>query len=301
MNFEKSTQPPSGEKDAILIAQLRAEIEMLNRSVQQTTQWETLKKFGIEPYSVKANDTVEQLVQEREAEIQHLEQASHSPRKNDSVSKEDARIAQIHAELDTLNEAVHQGIERDTLKKLDVSVSAGTRTHDFIEAEANKRLDELRHLEKPDVLADSVAEDEERYRVHHIKASEPGSATKENIEALEQFHGLNFESPRGHVALPEGTHFAQFDKVPFHATGHKDPNRKGFEKGFEYNINQKALKGVLLEVDGGQLFRGDDLQSRFFVVCKVQNIHLPFYISSAGTGGKRQDEWYPFFGTAGSG
>ena len=58
MNFEKSTQPPSGEKDAILIAQLRAEIEMLNRSVQQTTQWETLKKFGIEPYSVKANDTV---------------------------------------------------------------------------------------------------------------------------------------------------------------------------------------------------------------------------------------------------
>ena len=298
MNFEKSTQSPSGEKDTALIAQLRAEIEILNRSVQQTTQWETLQKFGIEPYSVKANDTVEQLVQEREAEIQHLEQTSHSPRKDASVSKEDARVTQIHAEIDVLNEAIHRGTARDTLKDLGVSVSAGTHTHDFIEAEANKRLDELRHLEKPHVLADSFAEDEERYRVHHIKALEPGSATKENIEALEQFHGLNFESPRGHVTLPEGAHLAQFDGEVFHATLHKNPNQKGYEKGFEYNINQEALKGVLLEVDGGQLFRADT-DSRFIVICKVQNIHVPFYISSDGTDGKRASEWYPFFGRAG--
>lgn len=149
-------------------------------------------------------------------------------------------------------------------------------------------------LEKPSVSKDTVPNAAEKYRVGDAKPPEPATAEKEHLEVSEQFHGLSFESLRGHVALPEDAHLAQFNNEPLEL-GHRVNG-----KIYEYNINQDALKGVLLEVDGGQLFRGDDLD-RFFVVCKVQNIHVPFYVSSDGTGGKRQDEWYPFFGTGGSG
>lgn len=61
-------------------------------------------------------------------------------------------------------------------------------------------------------------------------------------------------------------------------------------------INASALKEVLLEVEGIQIFRA---LKRFMVVAKVGNIHLPFYISSEGTSGKQAGAWYPFFGYTG--
>lgn len=61
-------------------------------------------------------------------------------------------------------------------------------------------------------------------------------------------------------------------------------------------INKPALKGVLLEVEGAQIFKA---VNRLMVLAKVGNIHVPFYISSKGTDGKREGEWYPFFGYTG--
>lgn len=62
----------------------------------------------------------------------------------------------------------------------------------------------------------------------------------------------------------------------------------------EVYINNPKLQGVLLARNGNYLFRA--MQGRFFVIAKVGNFYLPFYISSAGTSGKNEGEWYPFFG-----
>jgi hypothetical protein len=71
-------------------------------------------------------------------------------------------------------------------------------------------------------------------------------------------------------------------------------------KGVEYKVkaNFKNLQDVLLGRNGKYLFRG--MQGRFFVLAKVGDFYLPFYISSAGTSGKKQGEWYPFFGYTGN-
>lgn len=62
----------------------------------------------------------------------------------------------------------------------------------------------------------------------------------------------------------------------------------------EVYINNPKLQGTLLARNGNYLFRA--MQGRFFVIAKVGNFYLPFYISSAGTSGKNEGEWYPFFG-----
>ena len=59
-------------------------------------------------------------------------------------------------------------------------------------------------------------------------------------------------------------------------------------------INKPALKGVLLESNGAEIFRA--MGGRIFVVAKVGDMHLPFYISSSGTSGKKEGAWHPFFG-----
>jgi hypothetical protein len=103
---------------------------------------------------------------------------------------------------------------------------------------------------------------------------------------------LNIENELGSVHLPADAKLAEFNHEPLDQQ-FRTPNGKIYE----FYINQEALKDVLIEVNGGQLFRGStDMQGRFFVVCKVKNIHLPFYVSSAGTDGKKEGTWYPFFG-----
>lgn len=59
-------------------------------------------------------------------------------------------------------------------------------------------------------------------------------------------------------------------------------------------INNPKLQNVLLARNGNYLFRA--MQGRFFVIAKVGDFYLPFYISSAGTSGSNQGDWYPFFG-----
>jgi len=59
-------------------------------------------------------------------------------------------------------------------------------------------------------------------------------------------------------------------------------------------INSKKLKGTLLSRNGKVLFRA--MQGRFFALAKVGKFYVPFYISSSGTSGKNEGEWYPFFG-----
>ncbi|MEM4710659.1 MAG: hypothetical protein QXL18_01795 [Candidatus Woesearchaeota archaeon] len=66
------------------------------------------------------------------------------------------------------------------------------------------------------------------------------------------------------------------------------------EGPLEIYINNPKLQGILLARNGKYLFRA--MQGRFFVIAKVGNFYLPFYISSAGTSGKNEGEWYPFFG-----
>jgi hypothetical protein len=102
---------------------------------------------------------------------------------------------------------------------------------------------------------------------------------------------LNIKNELGSINLPEGAKVAELKGESL------DKKFQSPNKLFEFYINKEALKGVLIEVNGGELFRGGGpMQGRFFVVCKVGNIHLPFYKSSAGTSGKNKGEWYPFFG-----
>lgn len=103
---------------------------------------------------------------------------------------------------------------------------------------------------------------------------------------------LNIENELGEIHLPEDAKFAEFEGEIL------DQKFKTPSQLFEFYINYEALKGTLLEINEGQLFKGGgDMQGRFFIVCKVGNIHLPFYKSSEGTSGKKKGEWYPFFGT----
>lgn len=63
-------------------------------------------------------------------------------------------------------------------------------------------------------------------------------------------------------------------------------------------INNPKLNWILLSRNGNYLFRW--AQARFFVLAKVGDFYLPFYISSAGTSGKKQWKRYPFFGFTGN-
>lgn len=59
-------------------------------------------------------------------------------------------------------------------------------------------------------------------------------------------------------------------------------------------VNADKLNEVLLARNGKMLFRA--MQGRLFVIAKVGQFYIPFYKSSAGTSGKVQGAWYPFFG-----
>lgn len=53
-----------------------------------------------------------------------------------------------------------------------------------------------------------------------------------------------------------------------------------------------------LNSEGAVIFEA--MQGRLFVVAKINNQLVPFYKSSAGTSGKTQGAWYPFFGYTGA-
>ncbi len=100
--------------------------------------------------------------------------------------------------------------------------------------------------------------------------------------------GLNLKNKLGSVELPWDAKKAKLESGIF---------KKDFKnKTLDIYINRDELKDILIEVDGVELFIG--VQGRFTVLAEVGNGHLPFYISSAGTSGKKKGEWYPYFGYA---
>lgn len=111
-------------------------------------------------------------------------------------------------------------------------------------------------------------------------------------EIVPGFEGLSLKNAYGEISLPEDAHEANLNEEVIDREL-EDPGGKKYK----IYINKPALKDILLETHGGNLFRA--MQGRFMILAKVGNIHLPFYISSEGTGGKKQGGWYPFFGDTG--
>jgi hypothetical protein len=105
------------------------------------------------------------------------------------------------------------------------------------------------------------------------------------------FSGLKIESGIGSVSLPEN---AQPPKLePGSAPGIK--GRAG-EKIIQVKIDRDNLNDVLIKVGNGVVHV---VGSRYIVLARVGAAHVPFYRSSSGTDGKKQGEWYPFFGHTG--
>jgi len=142
--------------------------------------------------------------------------------------------------------------------------------------------------EQADIDADTklTPEQKEKAKIESTaKALEGKNVSK--IES-ERISNIKLSSPQGEIntgdlkiaKLPS----KNVDKVVGQADG----------KNIKVEINFDKLQGVLLERSGKQLFRA--MQGRLFTLAKVGDFYLPFYISSAGTSGKNQGEWYPFFG-----
>lgn len=71
-------------------------------------------------------------------------------------------------------------------------------------------------------------------------------------------------------------------------------NQKSIGKKVDVKINAKNVVDKLIPINGKFLHMG--MGGRFFVLAKVGNSTLPFYMSSEGNSGKQQGEWFPFFG-----
>ncbi len=102
---------------------------------------------------------------------------------------------------------------------------------------------------------------------------------------VKRFEGLSLVIRYGEINLPEDAVVPNLgndvlDKTIRFATG-----------DLKIFINKPLLNQYLLEIGGHILFRA--LDGRFIVVARVGNIHLPFYISSMGTGGKRAGGMVP--------
>lgn len=101
-----------------------------------------------------------------------------------------------------------------------------------------------------------------------------------------RFKGLDLDIPSGSVHLPIDAQPARLDDAIVDLE---------LNQGV-LHINKPELSKFLIETHGAQVFRA--VNYRFMVLAKVGNIHLPYYVSQSGSGGKRQGEWYPFFGNS---
>lgn len=100
---------------------------------------------------------------------------------------------------------------------------------------------------------------------------------------------LTVRSELGFINVPKGMEPARFLSEGF------DQRWQTTEgKELHLRINPEALKDVLLTVDGTTVFKC--MEGRLFVLAKVNNVHIPFYQSSEGTGGKQAGAWHPYFG-----
>lgn len=129
--------------------------------------------------------------------------------------------------------------------------------------------------------------------LEYEKPKEIEETTSAQEKQEKEFKGLSLKNEYGEINFPTDAKNVDFDDEVVNQTLNSSEG-----KSTRIFINKPVLKDYLLEVNGAEIFRA--VQGRFMVVAKVENIHLPFYISSAGTDGKKQGEWYPFFGYNGS-
>ncbi len=111
-------------------------------------------------------------------------------------------------------------------------------------------------------------------------------------EAKPVFSGLEMVSHVGTVVLPSDAQLRTLGEDV--APELNIPLSNGEQ--FKIKIDKQALNDVLIETRGAVVHR---LGSRYIVLARVGNAHVPYYRSSKGTDGKRQGEWYPFFGHTG--
>lgn len=112
------------------------------------------------------------------------------------------------------------------------------------------------------------------------------------LDLEDKIQGLELNNKYGNIHTPFDAKLADLRNEVI-----DKPFKTNEDEDYSFYINKEKLKGTLLEVNGAELFRV--MQGRFVVVTRVGEGHLPFYISSAGTSGKRAGEWYPFFGYTG--
>lgn len=110
-------------------------------------------------------------------------------------------------------------------------------------------------------------------------------------EMYKLFSGLTLDSDIGKVRLPEDARPSELE--PGSAPGMRA--RSG-ENIVEVKIDRDVLKNVLIRTGEGVVHVVGD---RYMVLARVGGAHVPFYRSSKGTDGKKQGEWYPFFGHTG--
>lgn len=110
-------------------------------------------------------------------------------------------------------------------------------------------------------------------------------------ELYKLFAGLEITSPIGSVSLPQDAQRAELK--PGSAPEFKA--RSG-EKIVKIKIDRDNLKEVLIQSRDAVVHL---VGSRYVVLARIGQAHLPFYRSSKGTDGKNTGEWYPFFGHTG--
>ncbi len=131
------------------------------------------------------------------------------------------------------------------------------------------------------------------YAYYTISVSDKKAEIERRRQEVERLSNKELTSPTGKINTGK-------IEIPILPSQNIDKTIYKDNKGVEYKVkaNFKNLQDVLLGRNGKYLFRG--MQGRFFVLAKVGDFYLPFYISSAGTSGKKQGEWYPFFGYTGN-
>ncbi len=93
----------------------------------------------------------------------------------------------------------------------------------------------------------------------------------------------------------------KFDQPPQINKQEKNLNLPKIEKNlpFKERLDELFKNKVLYENEDGKKYILQTL-SRIGVIANLNGVKIPFYQSSAGTGGKSDGRWYPFFGNKGA-
>jgi hypothetical protein len=141
----------NGFEETNRIAVLKAEIEMLNKAVQESAVTEVMEKLGEKPTFVKGNRDayVEDAVRSREEEIHQLEKRIREKELEQEIVVQKKKIDALKAEIAELNEAVQKGGIVDLMEKYGAKPTYNhADQHAFVEQAVLSREDEIRRLEE---------------------------------------------------------------------------------------------------------------------------------------------------------